>query len=183
MRPLSGFSDILIAALMLAAVSCASSPPASSSIEPFELEGSIRVEGDQPFNRAIVLSDAQGIGWNLDPGNLEPELSLLDGYDVRLTCKGIPGRGRKRDATVEGYVLVPPEGMVSLLGIISVEGESVLLDAGGQRYRLSGPLTSALVSFGGFRAWVWGTPGDGDILEASGYEVLGPQAPARPASP
>lgn len=174
MRPLSGFSDILIAVLLLTAASCASSPPASSSREPFRLEGSVRVEGDQPFNRAIILSDPQGIRWNLDPGVLEAELSLLDGYDVRLVCSGIPGRGGERDALVESYVLVPPDGMISVLGSIAVTGESIFLNVDGDRYRLIGPLTDALESFGDYRAWVWGTQGDGGTLEISGYEVLGP---------
>ena len=174
MRPLSGFSDILIAVLLLTAASCASAPPASSSREPFRLEGSIRVEGDQPFNRVMVLSDPQGIRWNLDPGNLEAELSLLDGYDVMLTCSGIPGKGGERDALVENYVLVPPDGMIAVLGSIATAGESIILNVDGGSYRLSGPLTAALETFGDHRAWVWGTPGGGDALEVSGYEVLGP---------
>ncbi len=174
MRPLSGFSDILIVVLLLTVASCASAPPASSSREPFQLEGSIRVEGDQPFNRAIVLSDSQGIRWSLDPGALEAELSLLDGYDVRLTCTGIPGKGSERDARVENYVLVPPDGMIAVLGSIAIAGESIVLNNDGGSYRLNGPLTAALETFGDHRAWVWGTPGGGDTLEISGYEVLGP---------
>ncbi|MCK4549936.1 MAG: hypothetical protein KAU49_07190 [Candidatus Krumholzibacteria bacterium] len=174
MRPLSGFSDVLIAVLLLAVASCASAPPASSSREPFQLEGSIRVEGDQPFNRVIVLSDAQGIRWNLDPGDLEAELSLLDGYDVLLTCSGIPGKGGVRDALVESYVLVPPDGMIALQGSISIDDESIILNVDGRRHRLNGPLTAALETFGDHRAWVWGISGDGDTIEISGYEVLGP---------
>jgi len=174
MRPLSGFSNILIAPLLLAVVSCASAPPASSFREPFQLEGSIRIEGDQPFNRAFILSDSQGIRWNLDPGGLEAELSLLDGYDVTLICSGIQGRGGERDALVESYVLVPPAGMIAVLGRISMAGELILLNSEIGRHMLSGPLTSALEAFDDHRAWVWGLPGDGDVLEVGGYEVLGP---------
>ncbi len=174
MRPLSGFSDVLIAVLLLAVASCASAPPDSSSWEPFQLEGSIRVEGDQPFNRVIVLSDPQGIRWNLDPGELEAELSLLNGYDVLLTCSGIPGKGGERDALVVSYMLVPPEGMISVMGSISIEDESIFLNTDGRRHRLNGPLTAALKAFGDHRAWVWGVSGDSDILDVNGYEVLGP---------
>ena len=174
MRLLSGFSDILIALLLLAVVSCASAPPASSSREPFQLEGSIRIEGDQPFNRAFILSDAQEIRWNLDPGDLEPELSLLDGYDVILTCSGIPGRGGERDALVESYLLVPPAGMIAVVGRISIAGESILLISETGRHMLAGPLTAALEAFSDHRAWVWGTEAGGDLVEVSGYEVLGP---------
>jgi len=174
MRPLSGFSDILIAVLLLAVASCASAPPASSFREPFQLEGSIRVEGDQPFNRVIVLSDPDGIRWNLDPGVLEAEMSLLDGYDVLLTCSGIQGGGGERDALVESYVLVAPEGMIAVLGNLSVGDGAIFLNADKGRYRLDGPLTAALGAFGAHRAWVWGVSGDGDILEVNGYEVLGP---------
>ncbi len=174
MRLLSGPSDILIALLLLAVTSCASAPPASSSMEQFQLEGSIRVEGDQPFNRVIVLSDSQEIRWNLDPGDLEAELILLDGYDVTLVCSGIPGKRGERDALVESYVLVPPEGMVAVLGDLSVGDETVFLNVDGSSYRLNGPLTAALRAFDDHRAWVWGMPGDGDILDVSGYEVLGP---------
>jgi len=174
MRRLSGFSDILIAVLLLAVASCASAPPSSSSKEPFHLEGSIRVEGDQPFDRVIVLSDSQGIRWNLDPGDLEVELILLDGYDVMLTCSGIPGKGGERDALVESYVVVPPEGMIAVLGSISLDDESVFLIIGDGRHRLSGPLTAALEAFDDHRAWVWGISGNGDTLDVSGYEVLGP---------
>lgn len=174
MRPLSGFSDILIAVLLLAVASCASAPPASSSLEPFQLEGSIRVEGDQPFNRVIVLSDSQGIRWNLDPGDLEVELILLDGYDVTLVCSGIPGKGGERDALVESYVVVPPDGQIALLGNISIDDESIFLIVDRGRHRLSGPLTAALEAFDDHRAWVWGISGDGDTLDVSGYEVLGP---------
>jgi hypothetical protein len=174
MRPLSGFSDILIAVLLLAVASCASAPPASSFREPFQLEGSIRVEGDQPFNRVIVLSDPDGVRWNLDPGDLEAELSLLDGYDVMLTCSGIQGGGGERDALVESYVLVAPEGMIAVLGSISVGDGSIFLNVSGRSYLLDGRLTAALEAFGDHRAWVWGMEGDGDVLEVSGYEVLGP---------
>ena len=175
MRPLSGFSDIPIAVLLLAMVaSCASAPPASSSREPFQLAGFIRVEGDQPFNRVIVLSDPQGIRWNLDPGDLEAELSLLDGYDVMLTCSGIPGKGGERDARVTNYVLVPPKGMIAVLGSISIADESIFLNIDGGTYTLNGPLTAVLEAFGDHRAWVWGISGDGDTLDVSGYEVLGP---------
>ncbi len=174
MRPLSGFSDILIAVLLLAVFSCASAPPTSSSMEPFQLEGSIRVEGDQPFNRVIVLLDSQGIKWNLDPGDLEAELNLLDGHDVMLTCSGIPGKGGERDALVESYVLVPPDGMIAVLGSISIDDGSIVLNAESERYRLNGPLTAALEAFSDHRAWVWGISGDGDTLDVSGYEVLGP---------
>ena len=156
MRPLSGFSDILIAVLLLTVASCAFAPPASSFREPFLLEGSIRVEGDQPFNRVIVLSDTDGVRWNLDPGDLEAELSLLDGYDVLLTCSGIPGGGGERDALVESYVLIAPEGMIAVLGSISVGDESIFLNTDGGRHRLNGPLTAALEAFGDYRAWVWG---------------------------
>jgi hypothetical protein len=123
---------------------------------------------------AIILSDPQGIRWNLDPGVLEAELSLLDGYDARLVCSGIPGRGGERDALVVSYVLVPPDGMISVLGSIAVAAESIFLNVDGDRYRLPGPLTDALGVFGDYRAWVWGTEGDGGTLEISGYEVLGP---------
>jgi hypothetical protein len=143
-------------------------------MEPFQLEGSVRVEGDQPFNRAIVLSDPEGVRWNIDPGALEAELSLLDGYDVRLVCTGIAGTGGDRDARAESYLLIPPEGMIAALGIISLVDESILLNSGGNRYRLTGPLTPALEAFSGNRAWVWGTKGDVDTLDVSGYEVLGP---------
>jgi len=174
MRPLSGFSDILIAVLLLVVASCASAPPVSSSMEPFQLEGSIRVEGDQPFNRVIVLSDSQGIRWNMDPGELEAELILLDGYEVMLTCSGIPGKGGERDALVESYVVVPPDGMIAVLGSISIDDESIFLIIGSGRHRLNGPLTAALEAFDDHRARVWGLPGDGDTLDVNGYEVLGP---------
>ena len=174
MRPLSGFSDILIAVLLLAVASCASAPPASSFREPFQLEGSIRVEGDQPFNRVIVLSDPDGVRWNLDPGDLEAELSLLDGYDVLLTCSGIQGGGGERDALVESYVLVAPEGMIAVLGSISIEDESILLIAGSRSHILSGPLTDALKAFEDHRAWIWGIKGEVDTIEINGYEILGP---------
>jgi hypothetical protein len=175
MRPLSGFSDILIALLLLTVASCASAPPASSSREPFQLEGSLRVEGDQPFNRVLILSDPEGVRWNLDPGDMEAELSLLDGYEVILTCSGIPGKSSERDAVVKGYQLVPPDGMIALLGNISTEAGAVFLGTGNMNYRLEGPLTAALEAFGGYRAWMWGTAGDGEILEVGGYEILGPQ--------
>jgi hypothetical protein len=174
MRPLSGFSDILIAVFLLAVVSCASAPPVSSSLEPFQLEGSIHVEGDQPFDRVVVLSDPQGIRWNLDPGDLEAELILLDGYDVKLTCSGIPGRGGERDALVESYVLVPPEGMIAVLGSLSIDDGSIILNVDGVKHRLNGPLTAVLGAFGDHRAWVWGIEGDSGLVEVSGYEVLGP---------
>lgn len=174
MRRLSGFSDFLIVLLLLAMASCASAPPTSSPMEPFRLEGSIRVEGDQPFNRVIVLSDSQGIRWNLDPGYLEVELSLLDGYDVMLTCSGIPGKGGERDALVESYELLPPEGMIAVLGNISIDDGSIFLIIDDGRHRLNGPLTAALEAFDDYRAWVWGLSGDDDTLDVSGYEVLGP---------
>jgi hypothetical protein len=174
MRLLSGSSDILIALILLATVSCASTPPATSSGERFQLKGSIRVEGDHPFDRVIVLSDPQGVKWNLDPGGMEAELSLLDGYDVVLTCSGVPGRVGERDARVESYLLVPPEGMVVVMGRISISGETILLNSEDIGYMLTGPLTAALEAFGGHRAWIWGIMGDGDAVEVSGYEVLGP---------
>jgi len=174
MRPLSGSSDILIALLLLATVSCASAPPSASSRDRFQLEGSLMVEGDHPFNRVIVLSDPQDLRWNLDPGGMEAELSLLDGYNVVLTCSGIPGRDGERDARVESYVLVPPEGMTAVLGRIAINDESIMLISKSGRHMLVGPLTAALEAFGDHRAWVWGIMGDGGLVEVSGYEVLGP---------
>jgi hypothetical protein len=174
MRPLSGFSDILIALLLLAVASCASAPPASSTGEPFQLAGSLHVEGDHPFNRAIILSDSQGLRWNLDPGDLEAELSLLDGYNVMLTCSGFPGGSGERDALVVHYGLVPPEGMIAVLGSLSIDEGSIILNVDGMKHRLEGPLTAALEAFDDHRAWVWGISGDGETLDVSGYEVLGP---------
>jgi len=174
MRPLSGSSDILIALLLLATVSCASAPPATSSGNRFQLQGSIRVEGDHPFNRVIVLADPRDVRWILDPGEKEAELSLLDGYDVVLTCYGVPGRGGGRDASVESYVLVPPAGMTAMRGRIVSEGGSIFLNTDSGSYILIGPLAAALEAFGDHHAWVWGTMDDGGSVEASGYEVLGP---------
>jgi hypothetical protein len=173
MRLSSGFSEVLIFFLLPIAFSCASAPPALSPADSFRLEGSIRVEGDQPFDRVIVLSDTQGIRWSLDPGDLESELSLLDGYRVILDCRGIP-TGGELDALVEGYRLVPPEGMIAVLGRFHARESGISLITENDRYTIEGPLTSVLESFDGHRAWVWGKAGADGSIDISGYEVLGP---------
>jgi hypothetical protein len=174
MRLSSGFSNTLLVLLPLIIASCASAPPATSPDELFQLEGSLRVEGDQPFDRVILLSDPEDVRWNLDPGKLEADLSLLDGYRVVLTCRGIP-KDSERDALVEAYSLVPPEGMVAELGILTTADESIFLNAGGDRFKLEGPLKDALKAFADHRAWVWGHGGPEGVITMSGYEVLGPQ--------
>jgi len=173
MRLSSGFSNALIFLLLPATISCASAPPAGSSADLFRLKGSIRVEGDQPFDRVIVLSDPQGIRWNLDPGDLEAELSLLDGYTVILDCRGI-NTGGELDAIVDGYTLVPPEGMTALLGRFEVSESGISLITEKDSYTIRGPLTSVLESFDGHRAWVWGKESADGLIDISGYEVLGP---------
>jgi hypothetical protein len=174
MRPSSGFSNVLIALLLLATASCASAPPSVTSKETFELKGSLSIEGDQPFDRAIVLVDSNKVKWRLDPGSLEAELSLLAGYEVVLTCSGIPGMGSEMDARVTGYKLVPPEGLAAILGNIRSEDGSVMLEAEEGEYRLIGPLSSALEAFLGNRAWIWGSLDRDGAIEVSGYEVIGP---------
>lgn len=174
MRPLSGYSKFPLSLFLLAAMSCASAPPASSPAEQFELTGALLVEGTQPFDRDIVLVDSQGIRWNLDPGRLATEMRLLDGYGVVLTCRGIEGRGSERDAEVQSYLLIPPDGMIALLGSLFIEKEAVFLVAGDRRLVLEGPLAGALKAFGENRVWVWGEAGGGDALVVSGYEILGP---------
>jgi hypothetical protein len=174
MRFSSGSSESISMLFLLLLVSCASAPPSISTSEPFQLEGTIDVMGDQPFDRVIVLSDSEDVRWNLDPGELEAELSLLDGYMARLTCSAVPGRGSERDARVETYVILPPEGMTAVLGRLEAgDVQSLLVGADGSKFRLGGPLSSALLGFGGNRAWIWGRV-DGRILEVSGYEILGP---------
>jgi len=173
MRPLSGYSDLLPALTLLAALSCAPAPPASSPAEQFELKGTLHIEGTQPFDRDIVLVDRQGIRWRLDPGGLETELRLLDGYDVVLTCRGIGGRSSERDAEVQSYMLIPPDGMIAVLGTVSVSADSVYLAADENRYRLEGPLSAALKVFEDNRSWVWGRIVGRDDLEVGGYEIIG----------
>ncbi len=174
MRLSSGYSDIPIAVLLLVLGSCASTPPASHPGERFSLRGSLRVEGDQPFHREIVLSDGEGVEWKIDPGRLEPELVLLDGYEVSIRCRRAGGSGGGKDAVAESYRLVPPGGMTAARGRIVVDGGAISLGADKGLYRLTGPLSDALRAFAGQRAWVWGAAGEGGTLDVRGYEVIGP---------
>lgn len=154
-------------------LSCASAPPAPGSPEPFRLEGLLNVEGPDPFNRTLTLTDADGIGWRLDPGRLERELSLLGGHEMRLYCESLSGRSPGAVAVVR-YELLAVDGYEPLYGVVRAIPGAVQIDVDGGSVHLHGPLSGALARFDGHAVWVWGERGHRGTMTLEGYVVMGP---------
>lgn len=178
MRYSSGRASALACAAALLSVSCALAPPRTATEETFTVEGRLIVEGAHPFDRVILVEDADGLEWPLDAGGLDYEMSLLEGHIARVTCVS-PGihevEGRLK---VAGYTLVPIDGMTPLRGVIVHEDGAPALYAGEETVLLTGPLSEVVGEWTGHDAWVWGgeeEPPDifDRAISVSGFEVLG----------
>jgi hypothetical protein len=148
------------------------------SAESFRLEGTLSLEGPDPFGRTLLLVDGEGIGWPLDPGPHEHELSLLGGHEMRLHCRRTYEGGRGT-VTVVRYELLPVDGNTPLYGTLRVIPGSIRIEADDSFVDLHGPLSQALCGFEGCIAWVWGKrsrQGAGDIT-VEGYVVIGKASP------
>lgn len=178
MRSLSACNNRIIFTLLLLALSCATAPPGNRQIEPVHIEGRVVVEGSNPFARSIMLVDSTGACIELANSGLVYELSKLEGYSVRIKL----GRNRetegKRQYEVKEYMLLKIGESFPLKGTLSLEGDSLLISAGGTSAVIEGPLREALTHFTGLEVWVWGERRDVEenaptVIIAKGYEVLG----------
>ena len=162
--------SVLVPFLMVAVAGCGGEPvPAPVEDDSLLLAGEIVFAGNDPLDREIVLHIAAGIQWILEAGELEGELSRLEGYRVE-----VEGASRKAGTfTVARYRLAFDEDTEAVLGVLTAEHGVVRLrpDERADAYILSGRLAEALANFGDYRAWVWGSL-DGRRLEVEGYEVV-----------
>ena len=167
--------------LLCTCFSCASAPSGSNEPARGTAVGAIRVSGNHPYERQLVLAGETGGYWLLRAPELEAELLLLDGQSVRAHGIISGGSSGPRELTVEWYELVAPHGGFAAVGRLgSYRGSLVLLC---DRYKwgqapievsIEGPLRESLGNYVGYRVWISGerVGGDGeDDLEAAGLEA------------
>ncbi len=179
MRSLSACNNrIIIFPLLLLAISCATAPPGDGQIDPVFIEGRIAVEGSNPFDRNITLVDSTGACLELANSGLVYEISKLEGYSVRIRIgKDLVAEGKKQ-YEVREYMLLRIGNSLPLKGILSIEGDSLLISTGETSAIIEGPLREALTHFDGLEVWVWGErraveENSSAVIIAEGYEVLG----------
>ena len=102
--------------------------------------------------------------WALGPGDLDAELSRLDGQRVH------------RAAAPAGYVIddIAGEGPPRV-GVVSRRGRTLwLVEASGEAVELSGPLATPRIAGPGYKVWVLGGVDPAGRLRARRLGVLRP---------
>lgn len=172
------FSSLL---LFLLSASCAKSPPVETVEEPLVLEGEVTVAGSHPFDKRIILVDENGIFWMLRCGRFEVEIMNLAGHRIKLS--GSPPTETLPDPVliVDSYEMLPVEGMDPIIGILTLEGDMLILERSttGVRFAIEGRLREALKQFNGMKIWIIGAEhsgaGEGEIsVDVTGYGILAP---------
>jgi hypothetical protein len=148
-------------------------------VEINTLEGRLKVEGSNPFDRSVTIVDSGGIEWKLLNPGLESELACLEEFRVKV---GFPASGLsdiEHTLNIESYEIIPPDGTIAIDGVLGpVEGRLAVTMKSGKRFLVSGPLVTALSNYSGYRVWVWGTAhseslSESEGMDVKGYEVIG----------
>ena len=172
------FSSLL---LLLLSISCAKSPPVETVEEPLVLEGEVTVAGSHPFDKRIIKVDENGIFLILRCGRFEVEIMNLAGHRIKLS--GSPPTETLPDPVliVESYEMLPLEGMDPVIGILTLEGDMLILEHSttGARFAIEGRLQEALKQFDGMKIWVVGVEhagaGESGVsIDVTGYGILAP---------
>ncbi|OQX83506.1 MAG: hypothetical protein B6D63_06115 [Candidatus Latescibacteria bacterium 4484_7] len=120
--------------------------------------GRLGFAGETPFERRIILSDADGVIWTLENGSLEGELLSLAGFDATVRGRLLGQTEQGPRIFVERYEVVPPEGEEFLIGTLKEANDGILCiderDRGA--FVLEGGLVPALSEFVGQKVWVIG---------------------------
>ena len=200
--PLSSASirATLTLSLLAAFLSCASAPPSPGLPVSGAAEGTIRISGNHPYDRQIVLMGEDGRYYLLHTAALQGELLALDGQMVRAHGRIGSTAGGTEELSVEWYELLAADGGFAAVGTLGVEGEELVLRCGRGdgsaapiEVLIEGPLRESIGHYAGNRVWIRGerVSAGGDSPDPSGviggfdrfrvivseYGVLGPAIP------
>ncbi len=161
-------------------IGCAAAPPAERvTDEKSTLEGCLKVEGSNPFDRSVTIEDSDGIEWKLLNPGLEIELARLEEFRVRVRYPVSGLNDIEHTLNIESYEIIPPEGTIAIEGVLDhIDGRLSMTMKSGKRFLMSGALAVALSNYSGYRAWVWGTvhaassASEPDLMQVEGYEVM-----------
>ncbi|MBU8920912.1 MAG: hypothetical protein KOO63_03530 [Bacteroidales bacterium] len=159
---------------------CTAAPPAERiTNDNSTIEGSLRVEGSNPFDRLVTIVDRDGVEWKLVNPGLESELASLEEFIIRV---GYPVSGlndTEHTLKIESYEIIPPEGTIAIDGVLDlIDGRLSVTMKSGKRFLVSGALVNALSNYSEYRVWVWGavhaasSVSEPDSIDVEGYEVM-----------
>jgi hypothetical protein len=179
------FVRFALSAAVLSLILCAPRPKPVMAPEPsVTLEGEVALVGDNPLDRAVVLSDAGGTVCALSSPRFEYELRNLAGHRVRVTGRVSGKTADGPEFLVEGYEFAPVAGRAPVKGTLAIRGAEIVLVASssGGEYALAGPLADILRAFPGFKVWIDGPVkpsernGGGGTIAVESYGILAPPA-------
>jgi len=170
----------LVFYLLTALSSCASAPPDFGTPLPGVVAGTIRISGNHPYERQLVLAGEDGLYWLLRAPALEAELLQLDGQAVRVHGIISGSSSGPRELSVERYELLAPPGRIAAVGTLGERQGLLVLrcdpdegEAASFEVFIEGPLREPLGHFVGYRVWISGERTVAGAGDASDFDAAG----------